>query len=320
VSEFHVRIVKIDKVDKHPNADTLSLTSVEGYPVVFRTGEFSEGDLAVYLPVDSVVPDTEQWAWLNGRRRVRAKRLRGIFSMGLLAPLPVTAVGLPIGINLQSLMQIEKWEPPVKLGFNTEAEACPFTFPEYSDLEGFRKYGHAIYTGEEVVVTEKLHGTNSRYVFKDGRLWAASHRVVRKDLPGSLYWEVAKSFDLANKLSKYPDLVFFGEIYGKGVQDLIYGENHVAWRCFDILDLNTQRYLNYTDFTAITSDLALPTVPVLYLGGWKNELAELRNGPSTLAGHIREGFVVKPIVERFNVEIGRVALKYVGEDYLLRKE
>ncbi len=320
MSEFHVRVVKVSKVEKHPNADNLSITSVEGYPVILKTGEFSEGDLAVYIPIDSVVPDTEQWAWLKGSRRIKAKKLRGVFSMGLLAPLPSSAIGLPVGTNVQALMQIEKWEPPVRLGINTEAESCPFLFPEYSDLEGFRKYGHVIQAGEEVVVTEKLHGTNSRFVFKDGRLWAASHRVVRKDMPGSLFWDVARRFDLASKLSRYPNMVFFGEVYGKGVQDLAYGETGLTWKCFDILDLATGRYLNYSDFVAITSHLALPTVPVLYLGPWKDGLTELRNGPSTLAGHIREGFVVKPVVERFNTEIGRVALKFVGEDYLLRKE
>jgi hypothetical protein len=37
------------------------------------------------------------------------------------------------------------------------------------------------------------------------------------------------------------------------------------------------------------------------------------------AGNIREGFVVRPLKERFDGEIGRVILKYIGESYLLRK-
>ena len=46
MSEFKVEVVKIRKIEKHPNADTLSITNIHGgYPVVFRTEDFNEGDL-----------------------------------------------------------------------------------------------------------------------------------------------------------------------------------------------------------------------------------------------------------------------------------
>ncbi len=35
--------------------------------------------------------------------------------------------------------------------------------------------------------------------------------------------------------------------------------------------------------------------------------------------HVREGVVVKPLVERWDQEVGRVFLKQPGEGYLLRK-
>ena len=47
----------------------------------------------------------------------------------------------------------------------------------------------------------------------------------------------------------------------------------------------------------------------------------LANGASTLPGaaHTREGFVVRPTKERWHPLLGRVILKLIGEDYLLRK-
>ena len=41
---------------------------------------------------------------------------------------------------------------------------------------------------------------------------------------------------------------------------------------------------------------------------------------STVAGanHVREGFVIKPIVERYAKHFGRVVLKMVGQGYHLR--
>ena len=37
---------------------------------------------------------------------------------------------------------------------------------------------------------------------------------------------------------------------------------------------------------------------------------------ATLADHIREGVVVKPVTERFHQAVGRVILKVVGAGYL----
>jgi hypothetical protein len=38
------------------------------------------------------------------------------------------------------------------------------------------------------------------------------------------------------------------------------------------------------------------------------------------ADHIREGVVVRPLEERTDPKIGRVILKYLNDDYLLKKE
>lgn len=81
MSEFHINVVEIGTIEKHPNADTLSITSVDGYPCIIRTGEFTEGDRAVYIPVDSILPkDEPRWEFLAGHLRVKAKKLRGIFT------------------------------------------------------------------------------------------------------------------------------------------------------------------------------------------------------------------------------------------------
>jgi len=65
----------------------------------------------------------------------------------------------------------------------------------------------------------------------------------------------------------------------------------------------------------------LPWVPVLYRGSYDPvKLKELSNGPSTMPGadHIREGVVIKPVKERYDIKLGRVQLKIVSDDYLER--
>src|SRR3954447_4225368 len=123
MTEFKIEVVRIGHLAKHPNADALSLTRVYDYPVIVRTGEFAEGDLAVYLPVDSIVPaDDARWAFLGDNRRIKAKRLRGIFSMGLLtASEPAWALGK----DVREALRIAKYEPPQPTQMGGEDEADP---------------------------------------------------------------------------------------------------------------------------------------------------------------------------------------------------
>ena len=93
MSEFHVRKVTITNKELHPNADSLSITNVEGYPVVIRTEDFQLGDQALYIPVDALLDvRNPRFSFLTSRtnetgiHRVKAAKIRGIFSMGLLIP------------------------------------------------------------------------------------------------------------------------------------------------------------------------------------------------------------------------------------------
>ena len=177
MSEFHVQVVRVGPVDKHPNADTLSITHVYAYPVILRTGDFHEGDLAVYVPVDSLVPDEPRWAFLDGHNRIKAKRLRGIFSMGLLTPADPSWVE---GQDVVDTLGITKYEPPDPATMGGENEKDPGFLPCYTDIEGLRRWGDVLVCGEEVVLTEKVHGANGRWVWRDGRLWAGSHTCIKK--------------------------------------------------------------------------------------------------------------------------------------------
>lgn len=140
-SESTVRIVRINDLSSIANADALQLTHVHGgYPCLVRTGQFQLGQLAAYVPIDMIVPtDRSAFAFLdgkakNGRYRVRALRLRGTFSMGLLVPVPD---GLTVveGDDLTTYFGAEKYEPPVDLTTGGENEHDPGIMPVYTDIE-----------------------------------------------------------------------------------------------------------------------------------------------------------------------------------------
>ena len=317
MSEFKIEVVEVASVEKHPNADRLEIAKVADYPVIIRAGEFKPGDRAVYVPIDAVVPDVERWAFLKGHRRIKAARLRGIFSMGLLT---AADPSWPVGFDAQEILGIEKYEPAEHASMGGENEAGPGGAPCYTDIEGLRRHKGVLRPGEEVVLTEKIHGCNARYVWTEGRLWAGSRTAWKRLDAGNLWWKVAEREGMAAKLREEPDVVLFGEVYGQ-VQDLKYGagRGELFFRAFDTFDLRTRQYRDHDEFVRTAARVGLPTVPTLYRGPWDPEaLAGLAGGQSTLADHCREGVVVKPVRERHE-HMGRVILKCVGEDYLLRK-
>lgn len=234
--------------------------------------------------------------------------------------------GMAEGEIVAERLRITKYEPPEPASTGGEAEKCPFDWPKYTDLESIRRWPDVLQAGEEVILTEKIHGTSARYVWMEGRIWAGSHKEAKREMAESAYWKPVKQLDLAQRLEQVPGIAIYGEVYG-WVQDLRYGHTPgiVSLVLFDAMDLKTMKYLDVEDFLGLAKKLELPTVPILYRGPWKDDLRALAEGKTMLKGplnkeidHVREGFVVRPVKERFDERIQRVALKYHGEGYLTR--
>lgn len=328
MSEHHIKVVRVGPILPHPKGDRLELTTVLGYPVCIAKGGFKEGDLAVYIPIDAVVPgDDPRWAFLQGHNRIRAKKLQGVFSMGLLTDADPSWVE---GQDVATELRITKYEPVI--GNPEQDEADPGIAPVY-DLEGWRRYTNFLSVlfpdpMEEVVASEKFHGENARFAWHQGRLWCGSHRNWKLDTSSSQWWTAARLYRLAEKLSTLPTdrtLVFYGEIVGH-VPDMNYGHSNASRGLvfFDILDAKTRTFLPYAEVQALLEELCLPLATELYRGPFRSlDPAALAEGktlyPRASGKHIREGFVVKPVTERQDPLIGRVILKLHGEGYLLRK-
>ena len=326
--ESQVQIVQLGKIGRHPNADSLDITTVHGgYPCIIRRGDFNPGDRAVYIPVEMVVPlDDPQFAFLGKHNRIQAKKIRGIFSMGLLVPIPESLKDQPTGVDVSTDLGITKYEPPIEFGVDGECERGGNFMPCYTDIESARKYHSVLLDGEEVVCTEKIHGANFRACWHDGRLWVGSHNQVKREDDRNLFWAAAKQINLGERLRAAEDKVTFGEIFGY-VQDLRYnltspGQFDVKF--FDVFNIGTGAYMDYDNAEEVLSNCGLNSVPLLYRGPWKGRehIASFADGLSTIpnANCIREGLVVKPTKERWDQRVSRVILKYHGEDFLLRKQ
>jgi RNA ligase (TIGR02306 family) len=318
MSTHIVKVVPVN-LEPHPNADLLSLVKVGGWTCVVRTEDWVGKDRGVYIPPDYVVPQTEQFEFLgedDKKRRVRVRRFRGILSQGLLMPAPD---GSEFGDDFMDAWGIIRYEPPVACSTGGQFESGPTNryIPHY-DVENFQAYPDVLTHGETVVATEKLHGTNSRYIFCDGRMFCGSRKHWMQESNKCLWWHALRDNpEIEEWCRANENLVLWGEVFGR-VQSLVYGapSNRFYFASFDIWDPEQGRFLDVDDAASRQFPLWAPQV---YRGPFDADLLLQKAEGDTAwpgASHMAEGIVVKPLVERTHPEVGRVQLKMVSNRYL----
>lgn len=339
MSSIIVEVCEINNVSPHVNADALELAVIKGWQVVVPINTYRPGDLVTYIPIDSLVPRAHAEKWGIDKYlafhsdnpdmgRVRCAKLRGEPSFGVIIAREDAA--WEIGRDVQAHYGIEKYEPPVKL-MHGDAEIRHPLFVEYTDIENLRNFPGLFQDGEIVSVTEKIHGTCSRVGIIESEIMAGS-MSVRRRMPEcasgdvSLYWQPMRSYAVKSLLEYFAtrcnQVMLFGEIFGPKVQNLTYGvSDGVDYRAFDLL--LDGKYMDTAEFRDICSNYGVPIVPELYRGAYSlDAIVGLSKGNTTLmdgSPHIREGVVVKPIRERTDPKVGRVCMKYIGDQYLFAK-
>src|SRR5271166_3555409 len=129
MSTHKVEIVKIVSIEKHPNADRLEIAKIEGWQVVIGKGTFVNNDVALYIPVDSLLPESLETRLFPPdskiklyHHRIRSIKIRGQMSQGMLVPIEEVDAELnarnldpssfDIGTDFSEILGIVKYEPP----------------------------------------------------------------------------------------------------------------------------------------------------------------------------------------------------------------
>lgn len=324
-------VAKIFSVEKHPNADTLDIVKVLGYNCVDKKGNWKAGDLAVYVPIDSLI-DTErpEFRFLkkNGDgkwHRLRTVRLRGVISQGILLKAPE---GTTIGDNAAEFFGVEKYEPPEESCSNDVLGPFPGHLPK-TDIERWQNYPDAFDGIDfDFIATEKVEGSSCTAYLKDGHFGVCSRNMEIKESDGNAYWMAVKRarikevLDSVSRLWKVDDLAIQGEVIGPKIQGNLYGLKEYQIKVFDFIvngEYESQERL--IDFCSLYS---LSMVPVHYRGPIlrKEKMVEFSNGPSYLNWNVmREGLVWRPYSkEMSSPTLGRLQLKVISPEYLLGKK
>lgn len=369
MSTLAVTIERVANVRKHPNADRLAIADVQGWTIVTQPG-LQDGDLVVYFPIDSVLP-TELETHVFGSDskvklssgRIKTIRLRGEYSQGMIVPWSQARtwpwLNMPnfrplgdapaIGTDLTQALGVKKYVSPAAAraalsgtGGNTSKVPAVLQrdIPRYTDLEHLARHPDSFVVGEQVVVTEKLHGTSARYgrvrpqtrtkwqKFKAFFGIKPKHQFVygsrnieytdlgvRGGAPTNIYGGVAKRLNLDNGELVQKGEIVYGEIVGPGVQKgYAYRQDQKEFYVYDVQ--KDGKWLSYDELGVWCAMRKLRIVPVLYVGPFFLEVVEqLTKGPSCIDSNtlVREGVVV-----RREGPGNRMVRKVVSKEFLMR--
>jgi RNA ligase (TIGR02306 family) len=362
MSTFKVPLTKIREINPHPNADRLQLATVYGFQVVVPKDKYKVGDPVVYVPIDSILPqDVEDRIFppdskikLN-KHRIRQIRIRSFPSQGMLIDPAMFGDKLILPISFEADMSaalgITKYEPP-ETDYSprgTQPRDKPFENPrfhKYNGLENMKWFPDLFKQGEEIVIQEKLHGSNCRAailptaynsilkkVMRFFRLLPqyefcyGSNNVQLQDRRGykgyygeDVYGKVLKKVGAKEKLR--PGETVYGELIGEGIQNNYhYGHKEHHFVIFDVKveqEDGTKKWLTPEEVESFAKERGFDFVPVIYKGPFHKEvIAELVSGPSIYcpAQKIREGIVVKSRNE-YDSFGNKKALKCINPAYL----
>ena len=325
MSTHAIEVVEVGELRSHPNADKLSLIDIWGWQCCVGKEQFRAGQKAAYIPPDYLVPtDRAEFAFLHkeGRvkQRITVRRFRGQLSQGLLIPLPESLSDRAVGENVMEALGIERYEPEqdIRTGGNFVSAPSGLYCPKF-DVESLQRYVSLFTDGEPVVVTEKLHGANARFVYSGGQQYCGSRTNWMADDDKNVWWKAFRNHQsIGEWCQSNPDLILYGEVFGQ-VQSLKYGagKNDIFFAAFAVLD--HQRWMDYEEMLVSLSSRQVPMAPLVYRGPFDlaaiKEMAE-QDSRWQGANHLSEGVVVVPEKERWDESIGRVCLKVVSNRYL----
>ncbi|MCK9369720.1 RNA ligase (ATP) [Candidatus Dojkabacteria bacterium] len=343
MAEFEVKIQKIF-ITQHPNADALDvghIGSPDGWQVVVRKGSFKDQDLCAYIGENSVVPEwiLKKYGFWNEERnkgmlagslgdRVKGIRLRNEFSLGICIPTIKSSSGedpnrilvsyliagefVEEGDDVTELLGITKFEPTIPAAMFGQVYNGGTNIGVNYDVENIKNHSTVLQEGEQVQITEKLHGINfqvvvlpikpeyhhEEHLFRQyehdpdmtGYIAVSSKGQGGKGLflkhnkenENNVYLKTTYpiySYLINALVTKFNNEMFtvVGEIFGHNIQDLTYGmtNNERSFRVFDVYlgERGRGRWLEDSELDDFCAATKIERVPMLYRGPYSKELA-----------------------------------------------
>jgi RNA ligase (TIGR02306 family) len=316
------RIADIQPIE---DADAIEVATVDGWKVVTKKNEYKVGDLAVYIEIDSWVPNViapflskgqepREYNDIKGER-LRTVKLRGQVSQGLLLPVDQvngkpfiaghylddgigTMVFVEEGQDVSDELGIQKWEAPIspQLAGQVRGQFPTHMIPK-TDQERIQNCFEEILDKSDVTyeVTLKLDGTSCTIFRHENEL-----RVCSRNLELKVNDENANNTLVSMALKVQESLpegfAFQGELMGPGIQGNRENFKEHRFFVFDVFDIREHRYLDSVERLKLTRECNLEHTSIVAMSWEAPESVEhgleLAEGES-INHKVREGLVWK---------------------------
>jgi len=340
-------IERIHSVRPHPNADALEVAKIKAWPVVIKKGEYKDGDLVVFIVIDSIVPESNPYfKFLEGRKyRVWNAKFRGAPSQGLVCPSFVYTQTLSAvkmdddgtynsqiheGLDVTEDLGVTKYEKPIDASIagdtagNFPTNLIPVT--DEDNLLNNPNVLHELY-GRQCYLTVKADGSSCTIIHQDGVVRVCSRRLEQKE--GSGFWKIAETLFLPENLKKYgKNIAIQAEACGGKIQGNKMDFLAPDLLVFNIRDLDTGKWLGWHEIITVCSILGLQTVQVIWnrenftfdetwtidrLQAIANDVAYIQRNGQKKPG---EGIVLRPMEPAFSEVLnGNLSVKILNVNY-----
>jgi len=275
-------IQTIKSVRNHPNADALDLAQVLGWQVVTKRGEFKEGDLCVYIVIDTVLPERAEFEFLRAKHfRINPIRLRGEESAGICFPLSILPDSVwaekgnlwrgEVGYDVTEHLGVTHYEKPMPAELAGQAHGGIPGFLIVTDEDNLRTYPTALEElwGRPFYITRKDDGSSGTFFIRGGEFGVCSRRIHLKESETNGFWRMARKYDIENVLRKaFPDtdIALQGEIVGPGIQDNHLGLKEMELHFFNLFEIVRRHYLGYDALVKFAQTYSIPMVHTIVEG------------------------------------------------------
>lgn len=334
-------IQEILEVNEHPNADALELATVLGWQVVVRKGQFEAGEHIVYVGLDSILPEHEEFEFLAKQKyRIKTAKLRGEMSYGIvfsISTLNNVAFGsesvlkhYTIGQDVTELMGVKKYEKPqpkcqdAKGGFPTSIikktdeerlQNIPYILDEIGDREIYlavKADGSSITAlkvdGEFSLCSRNMDLKEPNSEAEASKFWSASYKYLLKDIPDGHYVQA--------------------ELIGEGIQGNPHGLKGNEIRVFNVGLVSkghSQEQFGLDRTIEFCKEFDLPMVDIIYRGK-KNfdsidELEKIADDVKYENGKRGEGIVIRYTEAEDHIKMQKpLSFKVISPKYALKHD
>jgi RNA ligase (TIGR02306 family) len=329
-------IQKIRALEPIEGADAIEKASVLGWQLVVKKGEYEVGDLCIYVEIDSILPEKEEFEFLRNKNfRIKTIRLRGQISQGICFPLNFLPDDFEVveDADCTDVLSITKYEMPIPAHLAGLVKGAFPSFIPKTDETRVQVLQNLLdkHAGTKCYVTEKLDGSSATFYLKNGEFGVCSRNLELVEDEKNTFWKVAKALNLEEKLrSLNRNFALQGELVGEGIQGNKLNLKGQTVFFFNVFDIDKFEYLSFESLRNFLQAIDLEMVPVLtedyLLENNIPKLVEKANIKTSMNLKAwAEGIVIRPLVETADKEFtneldfgGRISFKVINPEFLLK--